>query len=70
MKPLSEAKKGETHKIKWIFGEKNVVKFLESIGAEEGCFVTVIDKCKSDMLIRLNNRKIAIGIDAAARIQV
>lgn len=70
MKPLSKTKAGETHHIKWMFGEKNVVDFLKSIGAEVGTKIHVIDNSKSDVLVKINGHRIAIDGESASRIQV
>lgn len=70
MKPLSQTSQGETCTIQWMFGTPEALHAMHDMNLQEGSRIRVIQKFRDCLIIGANERRIALGTDVAARIQV
>lgn len=70
MQALSSAAVGENYTIKWMFGFPEVLDFMRERGMKEGSRVRVIQKFAGSVIISNGRSRIAVGAEAADRIQV
>ena len=70
MESLSNARRGETCTIKWMFGIPEVLDKIRKCKIDEGSEITVIQNSGRDLIIRSGEKRIAMSNDAATRIQV
>ena len=70
MESLSNARRGETCTIKWMFGIPEVLDKIRKCKIDEGSEITVIQNSGRDLIIRSGEKRIAMSSDAATRIQV
>ena len=70
MMPLILAKAGQTNTIVKIGGKEKTRKFLESLGFVAGSEVTVISEIAGNVIVNVNDTRIAINKDMAKRIMV
>lgn len=73
MQSLSEVRAGETCTIKWMLGNIQVMEvmdFLRSRDMKEGSLVRVIQQGFGGTVIRINDRRFALGPEIAERIKV
>lgn len=70
MKALSAAKPGEFYTIKWIFGLPEVMRIMEYYKIRQGSEIQIVKSGKDVTIIRTDDRKIAMGAEAAQGIKV
>ena len=70
MMPLSMVKPGETNTIKKVGGKEETRKFLENLGFVTGGEVTVVSEIEGNLIVNVNDSRVAIGKDMANRIMV
>lgn len=70
MQPLSKTRPGDICTIKWMFGEPETLKTIRNMNIAEGSTIRVIQKLKDSLIIASGERRVALGGEAAARIQV
>lgn len=70
MQALSSAAVGENYTIKWMFGFPEVLDFMRKKGMKEGSKVKVIQRLGGSVIISNGKTRIAVGGEAASRIQV
>lgn len=68
--PLTMAKVGESNTIKRIGGREDTKKFLESLGFVAGSIVTVVSEISGNMILNVNDSRIALGRDMAGKIMI
>lgn len=69
MQALSKAVPGN-YTIKWMFGIPEVLDTIRKYKIDEGSEITVIQNFGSGLIIRHDDKRIALSSDAATRIQV
>ncbi len=70
MQSLSESDPGNSYTIKWMFGLPEVLHVLRTYQVREGSIVQVICNSKNRMIIRANNRRLALGHEVTDLIKV
>ena len=70
MMPLTMANVGETNVIKKIGGKEETRRFLENLGFVVGGVVTVISEVGGNIIVNVNDSRVAIGKDMANKILV
>lgn len=70
MQSLSEIRAGETCTIKWMLGNVQIMEFLRSRNMKEGSLVRVLQQMNSGTIIRMNDRRFALGSEVAEKIKV
>ena len=70
MLPLTMANPGEPVTIKKIGGKAETKKFLETLGFVVGGVVTVVSEINGNMIVNVEDSRVAIGKDMANKIMV
>ena len=70
MLPLTMANPGEPVTIKKIGGKAETKKFLETLGFVVGGVVTVVSEISGNMIVNVEDSRVAIGKDMANKIMV
>ncbi|MDO5337883.1 MAG: FeoA family protein [Eubacteriales bacterium] len=70
MQPLSKAEQGNIYTIKWMFGLPEALEKMRAFQIHEGSVIQVLQKYKSCLIIRFEDRRIVLGNEVADRIQV
>lgn len=70
MQPLSTSSPGSTYTIKWMFGVPEALSAMHSMDIHEGSTIRVIRKYRDCLVIGTPDRRIVLGNEVAARIQV
>ena len=61
---------GESCEIKWMFGNADVMNFLERYGIKEGSRIRVLGRVLDGLIIGNGKVRLALGDEVAERIQV
>ena len=70
MMPLSMVSEGEENTIKKVGGKEETKRFLENLGFVVGGTVTVISEIGGNMIVNVQDSRVAIGRDMANKIMV
>ncbi|MDO5350624.1 MAG: FeoA family protein [Lachnospiraceae bacterium] len=70
MQSLSEIRAGEACTIKWMLGNVSIMEFLRSRNMKEGSLVRVLQQRNNGTIIRMDDRRFALGREVAERIKV
>ena len=70
MMPLTMANAGEENIIKKVGGKEDTRRFLENLGFVVGTAVTVISQVEGNIIVNINDSRVAIGKDMANKIMV
>ena len=70
MMPLSMINEGATGTVARVGGKEETRRFLENLGFVPGVSVTVISRLGGNMIVNVNDSRIAIGNDMANKIMV
>ena len=70
MMPLSMAVIGEKKRVIKVGGKDEVRRFLQNLGFVEGAEITVVSELSGNMIINVNDTRIAIDKSMANRIMV
>ena len=70
MMPLTMANAGEENIIKKVGGKEDTRRFLENLGFVVGAAVTVISQVEGNIIVNINDSRVAIGKDMANKIMV
>lgn len=70
MQSLSKVRAGESCEIKWMFGNADVINFLERYGIKEGSQIRVLGRVLDGLIIGNGKVRLAVGDEVAERIQV
>lgn len=70
MQSLSDLHPGESGQIQWMFGAPGVLEFLRSRNVKEGSLIQVFQRSRENMIIGLEDLRLAISMDVAQRIKV
>lgn len=68
--PLTMANTGEENIIKKVGGKENTRRFLENLGFVAGGAVTVVSEIGGNMIVNVNDSRVAIGKDMANKIMI
>lgn len=68
--PLSMVEEGEPKTIVKVGGKEEVRKFLENLGFVDGTVVTVVSSLGGNMILKVKDSRVALGLDMASKIQV
>ena len=68
MLPLSMANKGETHIIRKISGDNKVRQHLSELGFVVDEELTIVNEMAGNLIVKVKDTRIALGIDLAKRI--
>ncbi|MBE5801046.1 MAG: ferrous iron transport protein A [Clostridiales bacterium] len=70
MTPLSKATVGDTNMIRKITGDDEVRSHLAELGVVVGVPVTVVSRLGRNLLLTVNENRVALDEEMAAHIQV
>ncbi len=70
MQSLAKVQAGESCEIKWMFGNSDVMSFLERHGIKEGSRIRVLGRVLDGLIIGNGRVRLALGDEVAERIQV
>ena len=70
MMPLSMVKEVEENIIQRVGGKEETRRFLENLGFVIGSPVTVVSEIGGNMIVNINDSRVAIGKDMANKIMV
>lgn len=70
MQSLSEVRAGESCTIKWMLGNVQIMEFLRSYNMKEGSLIHILQQGTGGTIIRMNDRRFALGNEVAERIKV
>ena len=70
MMPLTMAKAGEKNTIKKIGGKEDVRRFLETLGFVVGSDVTVVSENNGNVIVNIQESRVAISKEMANKIMV
>ena len=70
MMPLTMCKAGEENEIKKIGGKEETRRFLENLGFVVGGVVTVISEVGGNIIVNVNDSRVALGKDMANKIMI
>lgn len=70
MQALSTTKTGDICTIKWMFGLPEVIAYMHSCQIQEGSTIYVIKADSGGLIIGAGERRIALDLESASRIQV
>ena len=68
--PLTMVPTGEPNVIKKIGGKEETRRFLENLGFVTGGMVTVVDEISSNMNVKVNYSRVAVGENMTNKILV
>lgn len=68
--PLTMANTGEENIIKKVGGKEDTRRFLENLGFVAGGAVTVVSEIGGNMIVNVNDSRVAIGKDMANKIMI
>ena len=68
--PLTMASTGETKQIKKVGGREEIRRHLENLGFVTGTDVTVVSQLGGNVIVSVNDSRIAISSEMANRIMV
>ena len=69
MQSLAKVQAGETCEIKWMFGNADVMNFLERYGIKEGSRIRVLGRVLDGLIIGNGKVRLALGDEVAERIR-
>ena len=70
MMPLTMLNTGETNTIKKVGGKEETKRFLENLGFVAGGNVTVVSETGGNLIVNIQDSRVAIGKDMANKIIV
>ena len=70
MQSMAKVQAGESCEIKWMFGNADVMNFLERYGIKEGSRIRVLGRVLDGLIIGNGKVRLALGDEVAERIQV
>ncbi|HIT68058.1 MAG TPA: ferrous iron transport protein A [Candidatus Merdisoma merdipullorum] len=69
MESLSNARRGETCTIKWMFGSPVHLAWMDELHMRPGSQVTVIQNTMGSLIVGVDGRRLAVSRDAADQIK-
>ena len=70
MMPLTMVNEGESNTIKRLGGKEETRRFLENLGFVTGSMVTVVSQIGGNIIVNVQDSRVAIGKDMANKIMV
>lgn len=68
--PLTMSRSGETATVKQIHGKEETRRFLESLGFVEGGNVTVVSEMGGNLIVNVEDTRVALSRSMANKIMV
>ena len=68
--PLTMASIGETNTIRKVGGNEETKRFLENLGFVAGAEITVVSAIGGNVIVNINDSRVAINQDMARHIMV